>query len=283
MSPGGICWGTAPSFARMAPPIPPMRNLRPLRSATVLISFRYQPPICTPTLPTGNCTMLYFLNTSRMSCRPPPSYIHAACWRAFRPKGMPASKPRVGSLPKKNELSTWPHSIVPSCTALNTEPGGTISPAALVRISNLPPEIAVTRLAQFSADPCIASRLFGHMVANRQRTESLCAWAAVLIAPSGAASAAPAPACFRKSRLFMTCSSFGKLDADFEYARLAPHARPSDACEQGKRARAAPAAVVPPGLPDPPSPSDPLRPVPRGVQGLAAHSRAIRPPHGARH
>ena len=170
MSLGGICCGTAPSLTRIAPPMPPMRNLRPLRSATDLISFRYQPPICTPTLPTGNCTMLYCLNTSRISCRPPPSNIHAYCWRVFRPNGMPASKPSVGFLPKKNDESTWPHSMVPSFTASNTEPGGTISPAAEVRISKRPSVSAVTRFAQFSAEPCIASRLFGHIVAKRQRT-----------------------------------------------------------------------------------------------------------------
>src|SRR5437868_5514297 len=30
-----------------------MRNLRPFRSSTVLISLRYQPPICAPVLPAG--------------------------------------------------------------------------------------------------------------------------------------------------------------------------------------------------------------------------------------
>src|SRR3954463_16015303 len=88
MSEGGICCGTAPSLLRIAPPMPPILNLRPLRSATDLISLRYQPPICTPTLPTGNCTMLYCLNTSRISCRPPPSNIQAYCWRGLRPHGI---------------------------------------------------------------------------------------------------------------------------------------------------------------------------------------------------
>ncbi len=37
----------------MAPAKPPMRILRPFQSSGVLISFRYQPPICEPVLPLG--------------------------------------------------------------------------------------------------------------------------------------------------------------------------------------------------------------------------------------
>jgi hypothetical protein len=41
------------------PPKPPMRNFRPLMSATDLISLRYQPPIWAPVLPPGKLMMLY--------------------------------------------------------------------------------------------------------------------------------------------------------------------------------------------------------------------------------
>ena len=51
MSPPAICCGTTPSLVSTWPAKPPMRILRPLRSATVLISLRYQPPICAPVLP----------------------------------------------------------------------------------------------------------------------------------------------------------------------------------------------------------------------------------------
>src|SRR4051812_49516886 len=103
--------------------MPPILNLRPLRSATDLISLRYQPPICTPTLPTGNCTMLYCLNTSRISCRPPPSNIQAYCWRVLRPNGMPAAEANPRVFPQGEEESTGapPHgaALPPSHT-----PGG---------------------------------------------------------------------------------------------------------------------------------------------------------------
>src|SRR6266404_395588 len=37
MSPAAICWGTTPSLANTVPPVPPMRNLKPLRSATDVV------------------------------------------------------------------------------------------------------------------------------------------------------------------------------------------------------------------------------------------------------
>jgi hypothetical protein len=58
MSLPGICWGTTPSLASTWPAKPPQRNLRPLRSATVLISLRNQPPIWAPVLPQGMLWML---------------------------------------------------------------------------------------------------------------------------------------------------------------------------------------------------------------------------------
>ncbi|CFO08048.1 Uncharacterised protein [Bordetella pertussis] len=72
MSPSGICCGTTPSLDSTMPPMPPIRMFRPLRSAVDLISLRYQPSICTPTLPQTWLTMLYFLYSSRSCCRPPP-------------------------------------------------------------------------------------------------------------------------------------------------------------------------------------------------------------------
>ena len=50
-------YGCAGTTATM-PPKPPTRNFRPLRSATDLISLRYQPPIWAPVLPIGKLTML---------------------------------------------------------------------------------------------------------------------------------------------------------------------------------------------------------------------------------
>ena len=43
-----------PSLASTWPAMPAMRNLRPLRSSTVLISLRNQPPICAQVLPAGD-------------------------------------------------------------------------------------------------------------------------------------------------------------------------------------------------------------------------------------
>src|SRR5882762_6675812 len=48
MSGPPINCGTTPSLARISPAMPPMRNLRPFRSATDLISLRNQPPIWQP-------------------------------------------------------------------------------------------------------------------------------------------------------------------------------------------------------------------------------------------
>ena len=53
MSPPAICCGTAPSFSITRPARPPMRIFRPFMSATEVISFRNQPPICAPVLPAG--------------------------------------------------------------------------------------------------------------------------------------------------------------------------------------------------------------------------------------
>ena len=44
-----------------SPPIPGMRIFRPFRSATVLISFLNQPPICVPVLPAGKWMIPYSL------------------------------------------------------------------------------------------------------------------------------------------------------------------------------------------------------------------------------
>ena len=51
MSEPAICCGIAPMRDRISPPMPAMRIFRPLMSSSVLISLRYQPPICTPVLP----------------------------------------------------------------------------------------------------------------------------------------------------------------------------------------------------------------------------------------
>ena len=49
-----------------------IRIFRPFKSATDLISLRYQPAICVPVLPDGKATMLYWRKTSRISASPPP-------------------------------------------------------------------------------------------------------------------------------------------------------------------------------------------------------------------
>ena len=67
------CWGTTPSFCKVLPAHPPIRNLRPLRSSTVLISLRNQPPICAPVLPPTIACTLNFLANSFISLRPSPS------------------------------------------------------------------------------------------------------------------------------------------------------------------------------------------------------------------
>jgi len=203
MSPGGICCGVTPSLARMVPPMPPMRILRPLRSATVLISFLYQPPICTPVLPHGMFIMPYCLNTSRSSSAPPPQLNHAACWRALSPNGIPASNANAGFLPMKNDDSVWVASMVPFSTASNTWLPGTISPAVMTRISNLPSVIAAIRLAIASTPPWVVSRLLGQLVCRRHFTDGAdWAIAGAAIAPR----AAPAPAFVRNSRLFIAFS-----------------------------------------------------------------------------
>ena len=52
---------------------PGMRILRPLKSATDLISFLNQPVICTPVFPQGIATMPKGAYTSFQSASPPPS------------------------------------------------------------------------------------------------------------------------------------------------------------------------------------------------------------------
>ena len=61
MSPPAICCGTTPSFCSTRPAKPPMRHFRPLRSSTVLISLRNQPPIWQPVLPASSETTVVFL------------------------------------------------------------------------------------------------------------------------------------------------------------------------------------------------------------------------------
>ncbi len=93
--------------------------------------------------------------------------------------------------------------MVPFSTASNTWGGGTISPAAVAWTLKRPSVSSPTRRAKISAEPCIASRLFGHIVDMRQRTCG--AWP--ITGAAVAASAAPAPARVKKSRLFMVPSS----------------------------------------------------------------------------
>ena len=57
--------------------MPPMRNFRPFRSATDLISLRNQPPIWQPVLPAGIATQPYSLNSGSIASRPPPKYHQA--------------------------------------------------------------------------------------------------------------------------------------------------------------------------------------------------------------
>ena len=61
MSPPAICCGTTPSFCSTRPGNPPMRILRPLRSSTVLISLRNQPPIWQPVLPASSAVTVVLL------------------------------------------------------------------------------------------------------------------------------------------------------------------------------------------------------------------------------
>ena len=90
MSPPAICCGTTPTFCSTWPAMPPMRNLRPERSATVLISLRNQPPIWVPVLPQGKPITPCFLKNSLPSSMPPPWYHQEFCWRALRPNGTEA-------------------------------------------------------------------------------------------------------------------------------------------------------------------------------------------------
>ena len=72
-SPAGMFCGTTPSFCMASPNTPPpMRIFRPLRSSTVLISLRYQPPIWVPVLPALAVLKLYLPKKSSSSLRPPP-------------------------------------------------------------------------------------------------------------------------------------------------------------------------------------------------------------------
>ena len=84
-----------------SPARPAIRILRPFRSWTVRISLRNQPPIWAPVLPQGMDTVLKRSKNGRSASRPPPEYSHALSWRVFMPKGMVASKAKVGSLPTK--------------------------------------------------------------------------------------------------------------------------------------------------------------------------------------
>ena len=84
MSPPAICCGTTPSLLITWPAKPPMRNFRPLRSSTLLISLRNQPPICAPVLPHGSAVRRCSPCRTRSSARsPPPHLIQAFCWRVF--------------------------------------------------------------------------------------------------------------------------------------------------------------------------------------------------------
>jgi len=99
MSAAAICWVTTPTRASTCPPSPEMRNLRPLRSSTELISLRNHPPIWQPEPPASKPTTLNLASASSMISAPPPNASHACCWRVLRPNGMPVPKASVGSLP----------------------------------------------------------------------------------------------------------------------------------------------------------------------------------------
>ncbi len=57
MSGAAMFCGTTPSLATIRPAMPPIRIFRPFRSATVLISLRYQPPIWQPVLPASSAML----------------------------------------------------------------------------------------------------------------------------------------------------------------------------------------------------------------------------------
>ena len=84
----------------MVPAKPPMRNLRPLRSSSDLISLRNQPPICAPVLPAAVPKQLYFANSSLSSSLPPAWWSHAYICRLLRPNGSAVPKVNAGSLPQ---------------------------------------------------------------------------------------------------------------------------------------------------------------------------------------
>ena len=100
MSEPAICCVTTPTFDSTAPARPAMRILRPFKSATVLISLRNQPPICTPVLPLGNEMMFDLAKNSFISLVPLPSRYQALVCRTFMPNGIAVSMQYVGSLPK---------------------------------------------------------------------------------------------------------------------------------------------------------------------------------------
>src|SRR5579871_4597149 len=119
----------------------------------------------------------------------------------------------------KNDVRVWQASTDPCWTASNTCSGGTTSPAADTRISKRPSLISATRLAISSAEPCIASRLFGQLVASRHLTVAApdcavgagcgagcgaCASAVIETAPA----AAPVPALVKKSLRFIVIPPF---------------------------------------------------------------------------
>src|SRR4029078_1216017 len=94
------CGGTTRIVASIVPPKPPTRNLRPLRSSTVLSSLRNQPPICAPVLPAAQPTQLYFLRRSLSSSLPPPKRSHEFICRLLRPNGSAVPKVIAASLPQ---------------------------------------------------------------------------------------------------------------------------------------------------------------------------------------
>ncbi|CCG41778.1 hypothetical protein PHAMO_290066 [Magnetospirillum molischianum DSM 120] len=91
----------------------------------------------------------------------------------------------------------WPHSTVPAWTVSRTWRPGTSSPAAKLRIWNLPSVASATRRVMYSPVPNRVSRLLGKLDASRHLISG---WVWASAGAAKALAAAPKVAVVRKVR-----------------------------------------------------------------------------------
>ena len=140
--------------AGRVPAQPPMRIFRPLRSSTVLISLRNQPPIWQPVLPASSASAVVLLvelvqHVLAAALRP-PSLGSGARWVRTAPR---CRSRRSGPCRNSNTTRCGRSRRCRSAPHRRSARPGTISPAAKIWIWNLLSVASATALHIISAPP----------------------------------------------------------------------------------------------------------------------------------